>query len=176
MLLKLHEIIKIIETWSPIKFSEDFDNIGLIVGDRNSEIKKALITIDTTEKVVEEALKKKCNLIISFHPRMKSIFGAANHPRPHFSAKKMGEEEKNDIVGRRLPWRVRRGPFARFARSRPCAIGTTPKTSHDCQSRSLRSLDCEWIISNRVAHSLASLVGSRQARSARSTNPSHSNQ
>ena len=68
MLLKLHEIIKIIETWSPIKFSEDFDNIGLIVGDRNSEIKKALITIDTTEKVVEEALKKKCNLIISFHP------------------------------------------------------------------------------------------------------------
>ena len=59
MLLKLHEIIKIIETWSPKNFSEDFDNIGLIVGDRNSEIKKALITIDTTETVVDEAIKKK---------------------------------------------------------------------------------------------------------------------
>ena len=68
MLMKLHEIIKIIETWSPKNFSEDFDNVGLIVGDKNSEIKKALITIDTTETVVDEAIKKKCNLIISFHP------------------------------------------------------------------------------------------------------------
>ena len=68
MEIKLREIIKIIETWSPKSFSEDFDNVGLIVGDQNSEVTKALITIDTTERVVDEALKKKCNLIISFHP------------------------------------------------------------------------------------------------------------
>ena len=59
MEIKLREIIKIIETWSPKSFSEDFDNVGLIVGDQNSETAKALITIDTTERVVDEALKKK---------------------------------------------------------------------------------------------------------------------
>ena len=68
MKLKLSDLIKIIEDWAPKTFSEDFDNIGLIVGDKNSIINKALITLDTSEDVVEEAIQNNCNLIISFHP------------------------------------------------------------------------------------------------------------
>ena len=68
MKIKLSDLIKIIEDWAPKTFSEDFDNVGLIVGDKNSIINKALITLDTSEDVVDEAVQNNCNLIITFHP------------------------------------------------------------------------------------------------------------
>ena len=68
MKIKLSDLIKIIEDWAPKNFSEDFDNVGLIVGDKNSIINKAIITLDTSEDVIDEAVKNNCNLIITFHP------------------------------------------------------------------------------------------------------------
>ena len=62
------DIIKIIEDWAPIEYSEDFDNVGLLTGDPNSNCTGVLITLDTIELIVDEAIKKKCNLIVSFHP------------------------------------------------------------------------------------------------------------
>ncbi|MDT0686117.1 Nif3-like dinuclear metal center hexameric protein [Autumnicola psychrophila] len=66
MLIK--EIIQHLEEFAPLNYAEDFDNVGLLVG--NAEIKAtgALITLDTLESVVDEAIAKNCNLIISFHP------------------------------------------------------------------------------------------------------------
>lgn len=64
----LKEIINIIEKWAPVKHAEDFDNVGLLVGNPTNSVKKALITIDTLENVVDEAIENKCDLIISFHP------------------------------------------------------------------------------------------------------------
>ena len=66
--MKINEITKILETWAPLTYAEDFDNVGLLVGDLNSECSKALVTLDTTEEVVEEAIREGCELIISFHP------------------------------------------------------------------------------------------------------------
>ncbi len=66
--MKLIDIQSILEEWCPLKNAEDFDNVGLLVGDPSSEINKALITIDTTENIIDEAINKKCNLIITFHP------------------------------------------------------------------------------------------------------------
>jgi dinuclear metal center YbgI/SA1388 family protein len=66
MLVK--EVIEIIEKFAPPAYAEDFDNTGLLVGDKNAQVKAALITLDTLESVVDEAIEKNCNLIISFHP------------------------------------------------------------------------------------------------------------
>ena len=66
--MKLKEIINLIEKWAPLELAEDFDNVGLILGDENVEVKKALITLDTLENIVDEAVENKCDLIISFHP------------------------------------------------------------------------------------------------------------
>ena len=66
--MKLSEIIGVIEKWAPRKHAEDFDNVGLLVGDYDSEISKGLITLDTTLEVIDEAISKDCNLIITFHP------------------------------------------------------------------------------------------------------------
>ena len=66
--MKVSEIAEILNNWMPTSIAEDFDNVGLIVGDPESLVKKILITLDTTIDVVDEAIKEDCNLIISYHP------------------------------------------------------------------------------------------------------------
>ena len=66
--MKVSEITEILDKWMPVSIAEDFDNVGLIVGDLNSEVKNILVTLDTTQNVVDEALDKDCNLIVSYHP------------------------------------------------------------------------------------------------------------
>ena len=66
--MKLKDITNIIEKWSPLEHAETFDNVGLLVGNPNNNIDKALITIDATEDVIDEAINQNCNLVITFHP------------------------------------------------------------------------------------------------------------
>ena len=66
--MKLIDIQYVLEDWSPISNAEDFDNVGLLVGDPNAIIEKALITLDTTQNILDEAISQNCNLIITFHP------------------------------------------------------------------------------------------------------------
>ncbi|MFT4781613.1 MAG: dinuclear metal center YbgI/SA1388 family protein [Psychroserpens sp.] len=64
----VQDIMNQLEELAPLAYAEDFDNVGLLVGNKNSEVSGVLITLDTLETVVDEAIKKNCNLIVSFHP------------------------------------------------------------------------------------------------------------
>lgn len=66
--MTVNEVAKILEELAPLDHAEDFDNVGLLVGDRQMEVTGILVTLDTLETVVDEALAKGCNLIVSFHP------------------------------------------------------------------------------------------------------------
>ena len=66
--MKLKEITSILEEWAPLEYQENYDNSGLILGDPETKIRSALLTLDSTEDVVEEAIKKGANLIIAHHP------------------------------------------------------------------------------------------------------------
>ena len=66
--MKINQIIQILEEWAPTTYAEDFDNVGLLVGDKNRSCTAALITHDVTVAVVEEAIANNCNLIVCFHP------------------------------------------------------------------------------------------------------------
>lgn len=66
--MKIKDIISELEQFAPLNYQESYDNSGLIVGNANSEVKNILLCIDSTEAVVEEAKKRKCNLIIAHHP------------------------------------------------------------------------------------------------------------
>lgn len=57
-----------IETLAPLNYAESFDNVGLLVGDRDAAVTGVLVTLDCLENVVDEAIEKNCNLIVSFHP------------------------------------------------------------------------------------------------------------
>ncbi|WP_212113155.1 Nif3-like dinuclear metal center hexameric protein [Candidatus Shikimatogenerans silvanidophilus] len=67
-LIKIKKIIQIIEKEFPLCYSEDFDNVGLLIGSYENIVNGILITLDITNKVIEESIYKNCNLIITFHP------------------------------------------------------------------------------------------------------------
>jgi len=77
--MKIKEIIKIIENYAPPALQESYDNAGIIAGDKENIATGVLVCLDVTEKVVNEAIDKHCNLIISHHPLIfsgiKSITG-----------------------------------------------------------------------------------------------------
>lgn len=62
------DVINCLENLAPLTYAENFDNVGLLVGDRELEVSGILVTLDTTESVIDEAMEKDCNLIVSFHP------------------------------------------------------------------------------------------------------------
>ena len=64
----VQDVINHLEELAPLSYAEDFDNVGLLVGDRNAKVKGILVTLDTLEEVVDEAIQNNCNLIVSFHP------------------------------------------------------------------------------------------------------------
>lgn len=64
----VQDVINYLEELAPLAYAENFDNVGLLVGDKNEKITGILVTLDTLEAVVDEAIKTNCNLIISFHP------------------------------------------------------------------------------------------------------------
>ena len=65
---KLKDITHYFESLAPLSFQESYDNSGLIFGDPETEINSVLITLDVTEKVMDEAIEKKAQLIVSHHP------------------------------------------------------------------------------------------------------------
>lgn len=66
--MKIKEVIGLLEELAPLAYSEGFDNTGLLVGDENAEVSGILVTLDTLESIVDEAIENNCNLIVSFHP------------------------------------------------------------------------------------------------------------
>ena len=62
------DIIKVLETFAPLNYQESYDNSGLQVGSYDTEITGVLLTLDITEAVVQEAIDRKCNMIVAHHP------------------------------------------------------------------------------------------------------------
>lgn len=72
--MKIKDVIQCLEKLAPLALQEDYDNSGLQTGRKNDEVRGVLIGLDCTEAVVREAVRKKCNLIISHHPL---VFGGS---------------------------------------------------------------------------------------------------
>jgi dinuclear metal center YbgI/SA1388 family protein len=66
--MKLKELTQFLEEYAPLNYQESYDNSGLIVGNNDDEINKALICLDCTEAVLDEAIKENCDVIIAHHP------------------------------------------------------------------------------------------------------------
>lgn len=64
----LKELISILETWAPPSYQESYDNSGLIFGNPESEISGVILSLDCIESTIQEAIDKKCNVVIAHHP------------------------------------------------------------------------------------------------------------
>ena len=70
--MKIKDITTYLETIAPLDYQESYDNAGLIIGNANTECTNALLCLDSTEEVIDEAIQQGCNLVIAHHP---IIFG-----------------------------------------------------------------------------------------------------
>lgn len=70
--MKIKDVAASLEVAAPLSYQESYDNAGLLVGDSEAEVSGILVSLDCTEAVVQEAVRKNCNLIVSHHP---IIFG-----------------------------------------------------------------------------------------------------
>lgn len=66
--MRLSLLTKHLESYAPLNYQEDYDNSGLLTGNPEQEITAALVALDCTEEIVDEAIAKGCNLIITHHP------------------------------------------------------------------------------------------------------------
>ena len=67
--VKIYQVVDALEHYAPLPLQEGYDNAGLQVGLTEAvEVSGALLCLDVTEDVVDEAIRKGCNLIVSHHP------------------------------------------------------------------------------------------------------------
>ena len=66
--MKIGEITNYLESLAPLSSQESYDNCGLITGSKNTEITNALIALDCTEAIIDEAIRRNCNMVIAHHP------------------------------------------------------------------------------------------------------------
>ncbi len=85
--MKCYEIIDKLEALSPTEFAEEWDNIGLLAGRRDKEVRTVYIALDATDAVIGEAVRLGADLLLTHHPL---IF------------KKMSRVNTDDFIGRRV--------------------------------------------------------------------------
>ena len=66
--MKIKEVLSALERFAPLPLQESWDNAGLQVGLTETEVSGALLCLDVSERIVDEAVQKGCNLIVSHHP------------------------------------------------------------------------------------------------------------
>ena len=66
--MKLQVLIRTLNELAPSHYAESWDNVGLLAGDPNEQVTKALLTVDMTMPVIQEAQANGCQLVIAYHP------------------------------------------------------------------------------------------------------------
>lgn len=97
--MKLRTIIQWLETLSPLQYAEDWDNVGLLLGDEEQEIHRIMIALDASDYVIEQALDQQIDLLITHHPM---IFRA------------LKQVNTKSMVGRRI-WKLATHRIAYYA-------------------------------------------------------------
>ena len=66
--VKIQQVLSALERFAPLPLQESYDNAGLQIGLTEAEVSGALLCLDVTERIIDEAVAKGCNLVVSHHP------------------------------------------------------------------------------------------------------------
>lgn len=94
--MKIKQILTILEEMAPLAYAEDFDNVGLLVGNQDNEASGVLVCHDALENVIDEAIAKNCNLVVCFHPILFS--GLKKITGKNYVERTVIKAIKNDIA------------------------------------------------------------------------------
>ena len=82
MSVKCRDIMWLMEDLAPAKLAEEWDNPGLNVGNPDAEVKKILVALDATEAVIDEAVEKGADMIVTHHPLLFHPVKKINYDKP----------------------------------------------------------------------------------------------
>ena len=94
--MKIKEVLVILEEMAPLAYAESFDNVGLLVGNKEKDVTGILVCHDALEIVIDEAIAKNCNLVVCFHPILFS--GIKKITGSNYVEKSIIKAIKNDIA------------------------------------------------------------------------------
>lgn len=94
-MVKVAQILSFLEQYAPYELSENWDNCGLLVGDKNLAVNKVLIALDVTQAVIDEAICKNCKVIVAHHPVIFTKISKIN--ADDYTGKMLITAIKNDI-------------------------------------------------------------------------------
>ncbi|GAB6982408.1 Nif3-like dinuclear metal center hexameric protein [Prevotella dentasini] len=94
--VKIKEVIDALERFAPLPLQEGYDNAGLQVGLTETEVSGALLCLDVTEEIIDEAIRKGCNLIVAHHPLI--FHKLARLSDTDFVQRSVYKAVKNDIA------------------------------------------------------------------------------
>lgn len=93
--MKCKDIIKALEELAPVKYAEEWDNVGLLAGNKEKEVKRVMIALDATEDVIGQAIIKQVDMLITHHPMIFSSMKRITYD--NFIGKKIIKLIQNDI-------------------------------------------------------------------------------
>lgn len=76
--MKCREIIDILEQLSPVEYACEWDNVGLLVGRKEKEIRKIMIALDASKEVISIAVREQVDMLITHHPMIFSSIKKVN--------------------------------------------------------------------------------------------------
>ncbi len=94
--MTVQDITSLLESTAPLAFQEEYDNAGLLTGNKDWECSGVLISLDTTEEIIDEAIKNKCNLVVAHHPIL--FRGLKQLTGKNFIERTIIKAIKNDIA------------------------------------------------------------------------------
>ncbi len=94
--MKIKDILTVLEEMAPLAYAEDFDNVGLLTGNAETDATAVLVCHDALENVLDEAIAKKCNLVVCFHPILFS--GLKKITGKNYVERSVIKAIKNDIA------------------------------------------------------------------------------
>ncbi len=75
----LHDILSALETITPLRYAEAWDNVGLLTGDPEAQVDRVLLTIDLTHAVLAEAAARRAELVVAYHPALFEAIKRVRH-------------------------------------------------------------------------------------------------
>lgn len=94
--MKIWQLEGVLNEMAPLAYAESYDNVGLLVGNPQEDIKGVLVCHDALESVIDEAIAKKCNAVVCFHPILFS--GLKKITGKNYVEKAVLKAIKNDIA------------------------------------------------------------------------------
>lgn len=93
--MQCEEILNLLEKVAPKHFACEWDNVGLLVGDKKKEVRRIYLALDATDEVIEDAVLKQADLLLTHHPLIFS--GQKQVVEDNFIGRRILKLIKNDI-------------------------------------------------------------------------------